>query len=43
MEWGQFSLSELEAARGPEGLEVERDLYFTPRPFSKIRPSLSLH
>ena len=35
-EWGYFALSELEAARGPLGLAVERDLYFTPAPFSKI-------
>jgi hypothetical protein len=36
-EWGYFALSELEAARGPLGLAVERDLHFTPTPFSKIR------
>lgn len=35
-EWGYFSLRELEAARGPLGLKIERDLYFTPRPFSQI-------
>ena len=31
-EWGYFALSELEAARGPFGLGVERDLYFAPIP-----------
>lgn len=28
-EWGYFVLSELMAARGPFGLAIERDLYFT--------------
>jgi hypothetical protein len=27
-EWGYFVLSELESARGPLGLPIERDLYF---------------
>ena len=36
-EWGYFMLSELEAARGPLGLAIERDLYFDPRPFSEIK------
>jgi hypothetical protein len=35
-EWGYFLLSELKAARGPHGLEIERDLYFNPRPFSQL-------
>ncbi|HET6844935.1 MAG TPA: DUF2958 domain-containing protein [Candidatus Angelobacter sp.] len=35
-EWGYFLLSELTNARGPMSLAVERDLYFTPAPFSKI-------
>jgi len=35
-EWGYVMLSELEAARGPLGLRIERDLYFTPQPFSKV-------
>ena len=35
-EWGYFVLSELESARGPLGLEIERDLYFEPGPFSEI-------
>ena len=36
-EWGYFLLSELATARGPLDLPVERDLYFTPTPFSRIR------
>jgi hypothetical protein len=36
-EWGYFSLSELEAARGPMGLDVERDLYFKPCPLSQVQ------
>ncbi len=36
-EWGYFVLSELESARGPLGLPIERDLYFEPRPFSRVR------
>lgn len=36
-EWGYFSLSELMAARGPLNLPIERDLYFTQTPFSKIQ------
>ena len=35
-EWGYFALSEMEAVRGPGGLTIERDLYFTPGPFSQI-------
>jgi hypothetical protein len=35
-EWGYFSLSELESARGPLGPPIERDLHFTPKPFSEI-------
>ncbi len=35
-EWGYFSLKELEAARGPGGLQIERDLYFEPTPASEI-------
>lgn len=36
-EIGYFSLSELEALRGPLGLPVERDLYFKSTPLSQIR------
>jgi hypothetical protein len=35
-ELGYFSLSELIANRGQWGLEVERDLYFTPCPLSEV-------
>jgi hypothetical protein len=37
-EWGYFSLSELEEARGPMKLPIERDLYFKPGPFSQVVP-----
>jgi hypothetical protein len=36
-EWGYFSLNELESARGPGGLTIERDLYFTPKRKSEIK------
>lgn len=35
-EWGYFSLNELESIRGPAGLTIERDLYFTPKHTSEI-------
>jgi len=35
-EWGYFVLSELESARGPLGLPIERDLHFKPGPFNKV-------
>ena len=35
-ELGYFSLLELELLHGPLGLAIERDLSFTPRPFSEI-------
>ena len=35
-EWGYFSLIELMAVKGPLGLKVERDLYFTPCTVDKI-------
>ena len=34
-ELGYFSLDELEEARGPMGLPIERDLYWQPTPLSK--------
>ena len=37
-EWGYFVLSELENARGPLGLKIERDLYFKPQPFTQAHP-----
>ena len=35
-EWGYFSLNEMESARGPFGLSIDRDLYFTPGPLSQV-------
>ena len=36
-ELGYFSVAELERVRGPMGLRIERDLYFTPCPLSQVR------
>ena len=36
-ELGYFALDELEAVRGPAGLQIERDLYWTPRPLKECR------
>jgi hypothetical protein len=36
IEAGYFSLSELEATRGPWGLPIERDLWFKPVPLSQL-------
>lgn len=36
-EFGYFSLGELEGIRGPGGLAIERDLYWTPRPLKECR------
>ena len=38
-EWGYFVLSELESARGPLGLAIERDLYFAPGRFTDVVPA----
>lgn len=35
-ELGYFALSELESLRGPWGLPIERDLFFTPCKRSEI-------
>ena len=35
-EWGYFSLDELESYKGPFGLGIERDLYWTERPASQV-------
>jgi hypothetical protein len=35
-EWGYFSLDELESVKGPLGLGIERDLYWTEKPMSEI-------
>ncbi len=36
-ELGNFSLDELESARGPLGLPIERDFSFEPAPLSEIK------
>ena len=36
-ELGYFSLDELEAIRGPGGLTIERDLYWSSRPLKECR------
>jgi hypothetical protein len=40
-ELGYFSLSELEGIRGPWGLKIERDLYFTPKPLSEVKKGVA--
>jgi len=35
-EWGYFTLNELTGARGPKGLEIERDLQFEPGPWTEV-------
>lgn len=40
-ELGYFSLAELEEARGPMGLRIERDLSFKPQPLSQVQASYS--
>lgn len=37
LEMGYFSLKELLLARGPMNLPVERDLLFTPAPWSEVK------
>ncbi len=37
IELGYFSLSELEAARGPLGLPIERDRYFEPTTLRQLK------
>jgi hypothetical protein len=38
-EWGYFSLRELQSVKCPPfGLGIERDLYFDPKPISKVCP-----
>ncbi len=39
LEWGYFSLSELQSIEGPGGLRIERDLYFG-HPKTKDIPAL---
>lgn len=35
-ELGYFSLDELQEARGPLGLGIERDLYWDPKPLKEV-------
>ena len=35
-EWGYFSLDELESYKGPFGLGIERDLYWTEKRASQV-------
>jgi hypothetical protein len=37
-EWGSFSLVELEEFKSGFSLGIERDLFFTPQPISKMMP-----
>ena len=38
-EWGYFKLSGLQSVKCPPlGLGIERDLYFNPKPISKVCP-----
>ena len=37
IELGYFSLEELQSARGPMGLSIERDLYFEPQTLEELR------
>lgn len=39
-ELGLFSLRELESVRGPLGLPIERDLYWTPKMLEEIAPEM---
>jgi len=40
LEYESFSLPELEAIKGPCGLQVERDKFFQPMPLSRIKKSM---
>ena len=37
-EWGYFSLRDLVSARGPYGLPIERDRWFSPKPMRLAEP-----
>jgi len=39
-ELGYFSFKELESIKGPMGLPIERDLYFTPKTLEEIAPEM---
>jgi hypothetical protein len=36
-EWGYISLNEMQSARGPTGLPIERDLHFKPDVWSEVK------
>ena len=40
VEFGYFSLEELETATGPLGLHIERDLHWKERPIGEVRAAL---
>lgn len=40
VELGYFSMDELEEARGPLGLPIERDLYWTPKTLVEAKKEL---
>ena len=40
VEFGTFSLKELQAVRGPLGLPIERDVSFTPIPLDQLYQEL---
>ncbi|MPZ50988.1 MAG: DUF2958 domain-containing protein [Dehalococcoidia bacterium] len=42
-EYGYWRLSELTEIRGPVGLRIERDLYFTPTPLEECKDPTRLH
>jgi hypothetical protein len=41
-EWGYISMNELLSVKGPAGLYIERDEYFTPKPASQV-PEIETH
>lgn len=40
IEFGYFSLEELETVTGPLGLHIERDLYWQEKPIGEVRQAL---
>lgn len=41
LEYGYFSLRELQSVRGKLGLPIERDMYWTPKTFREIKAELN--
>jgi hypothetical protein len=37
VEWGYFSLRELQSARGPLGLTIERDKFWEPKTIARVK------